>query len=118
MDDILTTANKIHNKIKELEEQRENLLPASFDKAKSISEYDKAIALTELKLRNGLITEFEGVSISNLPVTLIRDIAKGICYQENFNREIGESNYKAIVSIMDAIKAEMNGLQSINKHIE
>lgn len=118
MDDILTNAQKIHNKIAELEEQRERLLPASFDKAKSISDYDKAIAITELKLRNGLITEFEGVQINSLPVTLIRDIAKGICYKENFNKEIGESNYKAIISIMDAIKAEMNGFQSINKHIE
>lgn len=118
MTDILTNAQKIHNKIAELEEERDKLLPASYDKAKAISEYDKQIAITTLKLKNGLITEFEGVKISNLPATLVRDIAKGICYKECFDKEIGESNYKAIVSIMESIRAELNGLQSINKYLE
>lgn len=116
--DIITTAIKIEAKIAELEQERDRILPASFDKATAISNYDKEMALTIVKLRNGVIKSWEGQDISNLPATLIIPVAKGICFQECFSSEIAENNYKGIISIIEAIKAELNGLQSINKHLE
>ncbi len=48
----------------------------------------------------------------------MKEIAKGIVYKESFAKESGDAEYKATVSIVDAIKAELNGLQSINRHLE
>lgn len=117
-EDVISIAQKIERKIAELEEMREQILPASFDKAKSISEYDKAIAITILKLKNGVIKEWEGVSCAGLAQSLVPAIAKGICFQQCFDKECGENNYKAILSCIESLKAEMNGYQSINRHLD
>lgn len=117
-DDVITIASKIEEKIKQLEEMRDNILPASFDKAKGISQYDREVAITILKLKSGIIKEWEGISCVGIAQTLIPAIAKGICFQACFDKELGEGNYKAILSCIESLKAELNGYQSINKHLE
>ena len=117
--DILTNAQKIHNKIEELEKKRDDIFQFANDKADSISIYEKNLALTILRIKNGNIKFFEGVPIpEKLAVTLIRDVAKGICYKDVFTKEANEAGYKGIVTICECIRAELNGLQSINKHLE
>jgi len=118
-DDVLTNAQRIHNKIEELEKKREDIYQFAQDKADAISIYEKNLALTILKLKNGNIKYFDGVPIpEKLAITLIRDVAKGICYKDIFTKEANEAGYKGLITICECIRAELNGLQSINKHLE
>ncbi len=66
MDDIITIAQKIENKIKELNNIRNQLFEKANNKAQSNSDYEKALAITLLKLKNGVITNFEGQEIKKL----------------------------------------------------
>lgn len=118
MDDILTTAQKIEFKTRQIEELADRLEQAGVEKASTSADYDKAIAVTTLQLRNGAIQEFEGEKVGNLPATLIPAIAKGICYKEAWEKVMGEVGYKSLTTKIDAHKAVLNGLQSINKVIQ
>lgn len=118
MDDILTTAQKIEYKTRQIEELADRLEQAGMEKAATSADYDKAISIATLQLRNGVIKEFEGQQVGNLPATLIPIIAKGICYKEAFDKEMGETGYKSLTTKIDAHKAVLNGLQSINRVIQ
>lgn len=117
-DDPLKVADLIQHKIAELDEERPKLFDTAQSKAQAIAEYDKALAIASLKLRNGTISQLEGEPVRNLPANLIPIVAKGLCYQECFNKEAEEGCYKAVISNIDAIKAGLNGLQSLNKHLD
>jgi hypothetical protein len=117
-DDPLKVAKLIQDKIRELDEERPRLFDTSQSKAQAISDYDRAMALVVLKLKNGTIKEFEGEQIIGIAVTLIPTVAKGICWKECFTKEAEEAGYKAVISNIEAIKAGLNGLQSINRHLD
>lgn len=76
-------------------------------RAKSISNYDKRLRIAIVTLKD------EG----KFPVTLIEKIAKGLCAPEVEEREIAESDYKACISNLQALMAELNGYQSIYRHL-
>jgi len=118
-DDILTSKQRIESKIRELEDHRESILNAATEKATALANYRKKKAVTILKLRNKMVPSFEGIVISYpLAVTLIPQITQGICWEECLKRTDADSSYKGLITIMEALKAELNGLQSINKHLE
>jgi hypothetical protein len=118
-DDILENKQKIENKIQELEGLRESVFPAAEAKSNALGEYRKQKALTILKLRNEVIKSFEGEIIKYpLPITIMRDIAAGICWKEKMDQDEAEGMYKGLITILDATKAELNGLQSINRRME
>ena len=122
--DYITTAAEIRDKIQELREARRNIFNAATEKGLAISNYDRMIAITFLKLKNRLIKEMsdpetgEIIDIPVLPATALTIIAKGICWMHKGREEEADAMYKAILSNLDAIKAELNGLQSINKNIQ
>jgi len=116
--DALETAQKISAKSDEIENLVDKLDQAAEDKSSSLADYEKAVAITILKLKNGAITEFEGNPINNIPATLIPPVARGICYKESFDKEMGETNYKSLTVKIDAKKAVLNGLQSVNKFLQ
>lgn len=115
--DIIDTAKSIQRKIALLEKGRDILKERSEEKAKSMAEYDRVIALTIIKLKNGQVFELDGEKVQNPPSTLIEKLAKGICWKEKLAMERGEAEYKNAIVGMDAIKAEMNGYQSIHKNM-
>jgi len=118
-DDVLTSKQKIENKINELEAHREAVFDAATRKADKLAQYRREKAITILKLKNKMIPSFEGVVISYpMQATLIPQIAQGMCWKECFERTEAESSYKGLITIMESLKAELNGLQSINKHLE
>lgn len=123
MDDILTNAKNIQTLINLIEEEIEKLEDASIMKANGIANYDRELAITILKIRNGMIKSMidesgNPVSIDNLPATLIIPVAKGICYKVSLDKEAWENEYKSIITKIDARKAQLNGYQSINKVIQ
>lgn len=116
--DILTNKENIESEIQVIESLVNRIPQAAEEKAVSLADYDKMIAVTILKLKNGVIKEFEGQPVNNIPATLIPTLAKGICYKEAFDREMGEANYKGLIVQIEAHKAMLNGFQSMNKVIQ
>ncbi|MCF8219800.1 MAG: hypothetical protein K9J21_12575 [Bacteroidales bacterium] len=122
--DIETTTSEIRATIREIKQERSKIKPAATEKARAISNFKSKKAITVLKLKNRLITEMtdkdtgEIVEIPPLPATVITDIAEGICWYELLQREESEAMYKAIIATLESIRAELNGLQSISRHLE
>lgn len=123
MDDIITNAQKIEAMIEEIETLVDNIPEAAEAKALGISNYDRQLALTIVKIKNGQITQMEDsngelIDITSLPATLIRDVAKGIIWKAAYDKESGDAGYKGIITMVDARKAQLNGLQSVNKVLQ
>ena len=87
-------------------------------KAKSIAEYDKKLAITMIQLRNGSSVVLEQNHIKDPPVTIIEKLAKGVCWKERLEMEEAEAEYKSLITNIETTKAQLNGLQSINRHLD
>lgn len=117
-EDPLSLAYKIEAKINEIEIEREKLETLAIDKAQGQSDYDRAMTLVYLKINHGTQPDFEGEHIGKIVQSSIPFIAKGICWKECLEKESTEGLYKACISKLEALKSELNGLQSINKHLD
>ena len=114
----VSTSKEIRSKISELRNARAVIFDSARNKARAISNFAKNVAIKELKLKNGLITEWEGIEVGKVVASSARKIAEGMCWFEMNDKEEGEALYKAHLTNIEAIKAELNGLQSINKHLD
>ena len=103
---LLDLGERIYEKVNLLEKGRAKLDILAKDKALSISEYDKQLALEILKQKEGQ------------PATICEKVAKGVVYQARYNMEVADALYRNAVTKMESIKAELNGLQSINKYLK
>ncbi len=112
------TREEILHKIKSLKNARSLIIESANEKATAISNYARKVAITEIKLKNGLIDKFDGIEIGHITASSARKISEGICWKELNEKELKEGLYKANIITIEAIKAELNGLQSINKHLE
>ena len=109
----------MQDKIKSLEQGRTLIGKRGVDKANAISNYEKTLALTVLKIKNRKILEFEDEFIDEkLPANLVEKIAKGIVWKEKLEVEKCEALYKAGIIGMQSIMAELNALQSLNKYLD
>jgi predicted translin family RNA/ssDNA-binding protein len=116
--ELIKIKDEIDKKIKELDKARSHLREKAEQKAVKIAKYRKKLAITIFKLQNNDIEEFEGNPIIKLSVTLIPMMARGICWQEKMEMEKAEAIYKAIITDIEAIKAQLNGYQSIFRYLE
>lgn len=116
--DVIKVAEQIEIKISQIDKIRSVISERGKLKAKCLSNYDKAIAITILKLKNGVEMELEGEKIVNPPTTIIEKISKGICWQEKLNMEEADISYKSAITNLDAVQSQLNALQSINKYIQ
>ena len=110
-------SQQIEKKIKLLEASRDKLKEYGDKKAKAMADYEKTLALTLVKLRNNAIPEYETFDTNNLPVSLIEKTAKGMCYNEQLEANKADMGYKSLVIYIQTVSAEMNALQSINRHL-
>ena len=106
--ELVQIADQIRAKVTLLEQGRGQLHSKAQNRANAISEYDKALAIAIIKLRDD----------GKYPATLIEKIAKGDCYKERAKAELAEAEYKLTVTKMNAIQAELNGFQSIYRHLD
>lgn len=123
IDDALTNADKIQQMIDKIEQQIGFIPEASFEKANSYAAYDRAIAITILKIRNGIMKQWEYepgkfLNLENTTATNVPVIAKGICSIEALQKEAGEAGYKGLIVTIEALRAMLNGYQSIFKIIQ
>ena len=114
----VSTSKEIRAKISELRDARAVIFNSAKNKARAISNFARNVAIKELKLKNGLIKEWEGIEVGRVVASSARKIAEGMCWFEMNDKEEGEALYKAHLTNIEAIKAELNGLQSINKHLD
>ena len=116
--DVYEISKEIRAKVKLLETGRNLMKERSKLKAETMAEYEKEIAITILKLRNGVEMKFEGQVIVKTPVTVLDKIAKGICWRERLAMDMADNEFRAAIIGMKAIETEMTGLQSINKYFD
>lgn len=114
----IRVAENIENKIKALELGRDLLKERGPNKAQAIADYDKAMAKILIQLKNGVEMTLEGEIIKDPPASVMEKIAKGLCYKEKFAVELAEIEYKNAVVGMEALEAELNGWQSINRFLD
>ena len=76
-------------------------------RAKSVTDYDKAIATTIIRLKDG-----------GTPTTIVEKIAKGECYEIRLTMEVADQTLKAHFARLDYLKSQLNGYQSINRHLD
>ena len=109
MDAMKTTriADEIEAKIKLLEHGREGLKELAVGKADTLGAYRKAMEIAVVTLK-----------AEGNPATLIKDLARGACYQQERDMDLAESLYKIQITKLDSIKAELNGKQSIFSRLD
>lgn len=98
----------IQNIVSEIGGCRREIETKGNARAKAISNYDKQLKIAIVTLRE------EG----KFPVTLIEKIAKGVCSDHREKLELAEVGYKACISNLEALKAQLNGYQSVYKHLD
>ena len=115
--DVIRVATEIENKIKELDKAKLLLKSRSDKRAETSALYDKAVAVVLIGLRNGKAYEMDGVAISDPPASVMEKMAKGICWQEKLNMDMAEGEYKSLITGIELVEAQLNGWQSINRHL-
>ena len=113
----LDVADQIEHRIKELDKAKLLLKPRTDKRAETSALYDKAVAVVLIGLRNGKAYEMDGVAISDPPASIMEKIAKGICWQERLNMDLAEGEYKSLITGIELLQAQLNGWQSINRHL-
>ena len=114
--DIISINQSIAENIVALGKMRDSLRIRAEDKANAAGEYEKAIALTIIQLKNGIPFDFEGEIIEKPPATITEKIAKGICYRQSIQKDLTESYYKNTVLSLQTIQTIINAFQSILKY--
>ena len=76
-------------------------------KADAMANYDKLLGVAVARLK------MEGVQ-----TTIIEKQAKGECAEALYSKVIAEESLKAHYSRMEQLKAQLNGLQSMNRHLD
>lgn len=116
--DIIEVSENIKDLIKEIGTFRREIREKGKNKAESISNYDRKMAVTLATLRNSETYELGGKIYKQPPVSIAEKIAKGICYEERLAMELAESRYKATISNLSALQAQLNGYQSIFRWLD
>lgn len=107
MPEPLLIAQKIEKIISEIGKFRREIETKGRARAKTISAYDMQIRIAIITLKDS----------GKFPATLIEKIAKGVCAPQIEAREIAESDYRACISNLNALTAQLNGYQSIYRHL-
>lgn len=73
-------------------------------------------AMTESAYRQKLAEEIARLQVEKTPTTLIPDLAKGNTAYFKMERDLADGMYRSALSAMEAIKTEINALQSVAKY--
>ena len=115
--DIVTTSKNIEAKIKKLDQAPEKLMERAKEAAATEAEYEKRMAITIARLENGETFVVEGTEIKDAGMGVRKEKAKGICWETKMKMIEAQLMYKASVKNADIICAQLNGWQSINRHL-
>lgn len=116
--EILEISQKIIDLAEELGRAKKSIKDRVTDKAETKARYDQVLATTIIKLKNETITEFEGDKFDKISVTNIETVAKGICWKEKLAFEKAEGLYKSAITYIEATTTQLQGYQSIFRHLD
>jgi hypothetical protein len=88
------------------------------DAAERSAVYDKELAVTLIRLKNGDELEFFGQTIKNPPASTSERIAKGICYKAKLEAELADHLYMDCQQKLKAAMAVLSGRQSKNRYLD
>lgn len=108
-------ADQIELKIRQLDKAQDLLKERSEKRAETSADYDKAVAVVLIGLRNGKSYELNGVAIQDPPASIMEKVARGICWQEKLNMDLAEGQYKSLITGIEMIQSQLMGWQSIYK---
>lgn len=112
--EITKVSDEIQERIRLLGICRKELQTRAEEAAKTKSEYESELSKTIVQLAvNG-----EHKDVQDQGATNREKIARGLCSDELYKMELASSRYKNAVKGMETLMAEMNGLQSIFRHLE
>lgn len=117
MDDVVSVALSINNRIDRIETLCGELDDADKYQAETESNYDKEIAKAQARLAMGKIEEVDGVPIGKVSVTLIPKYAAGICFEEKAAMLIAKNRCRSLKKKIEALESTLNAKQSIYKHL-
>ena len=106
--ELMKVAKAIEDVINEIGVFRKQLENKGILKAEAIKNYDMRMKVAIVTLKD------EG----KFPATLIEKIAKGLCAEDRYQMELGDIGYKACICNIEALKAQLNGFQSIFRHLD
>ena len=118
MNDVVNIAEEIKLKIEILKNCRSQLAQKGNAKAQKMAEYEKAIAVIMIRLKNGIEYELDGNKIINPQTTIIEKLARGIAWKEKLEQDKAETDYKSLITFIQTVEAEVNALQSINRYLD
>ena len=116
--EVYDIAQQIEKKAKLLDKALIELKKRGEQKSDKSAMYDKQIAITIMKLRNGESLTFEGQEIKDPPVSVTEKIAKGLCYGFKLDMDSADTSYKTILEQIDIIKTQIMAYQSIYRHLQ
>ena len=88
------------------------------DGVNAITKKAKEYATNEKEYRLALSKEIMKLKTEGLQATLIPDVARGNVSEIKFKRDLAELEYKTYRDMIEGLKAELSGLQTIYKRLE
>lgn len=114
----LGVAHDIQNRIQAIEESRARLKVLAKKKGEALKTQKKNLAIALLRLKNEDVKTWEGQEVGKIPASMMVKVAEGINSQYMLEYDLAESAYKCEITDIDAFKAQLNGFQSINRHLD
>ena len=116
--EVIKVAEEIQGCISKLSKAIKDIKDRSQRLAEATANYDKQLAVTMIKLKNGYEFELDGVKIKDVVATNLEKIAKGLVFETKLELERAELEYKSMITYIETVKAQLNGWQSINRYLE
>lgn len=116
--DIIRVKDCIEKLIAEIGHCRREIETKGKMRATAIKNYDLRIGVTLAELRHTENFTLKDKIYNAPPVTIMEKIAKSICADVRFELEIAESGYKACLTNLSALLAQLNAYQSLFRHLE
>ena len=72
-----------------------------------------------LRIKNGAIKKIDDTPVpEKLPANVLERVAKGLCSEAKIKADTALALNKALTDNIKTIQAELNGYQSINRHLD
>ena len=119
MNDLHKTIAKLKEKISLLEKGRQELseIPAKLSEATRAYELKMGTLIATMELGEPVV-DAVGRTHTKISATNRRDIAKSLCADEHATLLALELGLKITMRKLDTVQSELNGYQSINKHLD
>lgn len=78
----------------------------------------KAISNSLLEYRKAMELATQVLKAKGTSITLIKDLARGMCAEKEANWEQAQIEYKANIALMETATKELNALQSMNRVVD